>query len=185
MPARGRNPAGPPGPGQPTPEGQPRAGAAESSGNQLAGGNNPALAGGDKVKMEDINLDVGGGNEERKQPPGTNIHRNPPQAQRKDSDDEGDAEDFDGYDDESLPFFSQIVNRYPKSINWYFMVLAFAAARAATSFGVTLAYLSLIGRIVQVVGAFTNKPIVCYIGFGISAFVLTILYFVAMAHEAD
>ena len=65
------------------------------------------------------------------------------------------------------------------------MILAFAAARAATPFGVTCAYFALIGRIVEIVAAAIEKPVVGWVGYGISAFFMIILFFVAMAHDAD
>jgi hypothetical protein len=120
--------------------------------------------------------------------PGAGLGSGPRQPDRrvnkKDEDDEED-EDLDGYDEEGSPFFTQVVSRFPKSICWFFMILAFAAARAATPFGVACAYLSLIGRIVQVVGAFTKKNIISYIGYGITFFFIFILYFVAMINDAE
>ena len=101
------------------------------------------------------------------------------------TDDDEENEDLDGYDDESLPFFSQVVNRFPKAIDWYYMAITFAGMRAATAFGVTLAYLILISRAVQIVGIFVNKPVVAYVGYGITFFFMIMLFFVTMVHEAD
>ena len=110
--------------------------------------------------------------------------RQPDRRVKKDEDDE-EEEDLDGYDEEGSPFFTQVVSRFPKTICWFFMILAFAAARAATPFGVACAYLSLIGRIVQVVGAFTKKNIISWIGYAISFFFIFILYFVAIFNDAE
>ena len=135
--------------------------------------------------MDEINVKVDIGEEKKQEQPG--IGPGPRQPEKKlkrpeEEDDEG-PEDLDGYDDDGLPFFTQIVNRYPKSIIWYFMVMAFAGARAATPFGIAMAYLSLIGRAVQIIGAFTNKPIVSYIGYGFAVLMLICLYFNVMVHE--
>ena len=134
------------------------------------------------VEMKDINIDV---KENSKQQegigPGPAPVRNAPGLST--DDDNEDDEDLDGYDDAHLPFFSQIVNRYPKSINWFFMVVTFCAMRAGTPFAISLVYLSLISRAVQIVGTFVNKPIVAYVGYGASSLMLTILFFIAMAHE--
>lgn len=164
------------------------------------GGNKPP--GG--VEMQDVKIDMEGGEEEKNSPgkkktkgPGGELgdppargpgasHGGPPKRiNRPGEDDDEKEEDLDGYDDEGKPFFTRVVNRFPKSITWYWMVVAFAAARAATPFGVTVGYLLLIPRIVQVVGAFVDKPLVGYIGYGISVFLMLFLYGIAMIHEGD
>ncbi len=132
------------------------------------------------VDMSDIKLDV---KEEGKAGPGT---RGPTNNRRApDGDDSDEEETFDGYEDDGKPFFTRIVNRFPKTITFYFMVMALAAARAATPFGVVCAYFSLIGRIVQIVGAFVEKPIIGYVGYGISCGFIVLLYFVTMIHDSD
>ena len=136
------------------------------------------------VAMHDINIEMKG-EEGKSNPPPAPGPTQRRQISKPGEDDEDAEEDFDGYDDEGKPFFTQIVNRYPKKIIWYFMVLAFASARAATPFAITMAYLSLIAHAVQIVGAFVNKPIVGFVGYGISCLMLTILYFIAMAHEKN
>jgi hypothetical protein len=168
--------------GRPAPAGAP--GAANSRANEFDSIDNKNKDGPTNVEMKDIDINLRG--EEAKQEEG--IGPGPAQArdlQKQSTDDEDEEQDLDGYDDEHLPFFSQIVNRYPKSIDWYFMVVSFCAMRAATPFGIAMAYLILIGKAVQLVGTFVNKPVVAYAGYGASAFMLTILFFVAMANEAD
>ena len=76
------------------------------------------------------------------------------------------------YENDQDPVFSQIVHRFPKTIIWYFLVLAFTATRASTEFGIVMCYLSLIGRAVQVVGIVIKKPIVSWIGYGLSLIIL-------------
>lgn len=57
--------------------------------------------------------------------------------------------------------------------------------RAAVPFVIALAYLILISRAVQIIGAVVNKPLVSYIGYGISVLLLTLMFFFAMAYESD
>eukprot|EP00345_Euplotes_harpa_P003603 CAMPEP_0168331060 /NCGR_PEP_ID=MMETSP0213-20121227/8106_1 /TAXON_ID=151035 /ORGANISM="Euplotes harpa, Strain FSP1.4" /LENGTH=152 /DNA_ID=CAMNT_0008334759 /DNA_START=440 /DNA_END=898 /DNA_ORIENTATION=- len=136
------------------------------------------------VDMKEI--DIGIKQEERKTPAIGGGPLPPRSADlKKDKDEDLHDEDPDGYDNEGKPFFTQVVERYPKSIIWYFMLLAFASHRAAVPFAIAIAYLSLIGRAVQIVGAVINKPLVCYIGYGISVFILIMLYGVVMINEAD
>ena len=153
--------------------GKPKANEFDTIDNKRAGAN---------VEMNDINIDVGE-NSKQQEGIGPGPARAAPGPSTDDEDEDG--EDVDGYDDAHLPFFSQIVNRYPKSINWFFMVVTFCAMRAGTPFAIALVYLSLISRAVQIVGTFVNKPLVAYIGYGASSLMLTILFFVAMAHEND
>ena len=146
-----------------------------------------AKPGGGVVEMKEIDIDLPGEENKSNQPPGVGPgpKASGPKRGRAGDEDEEVEEDFDKYDDEGAPFFNQIVMRYPKTITWYFLLLAFTAARAATPFGIALAYISLLGRGVQIVGAFTGKPIIGYIGYGISVVVLICLYGNVMIHEND
>ena len=139
------------------------------------------------VEMKDIDLGIPGHPEEKKQPAGLGSGPLPPKDKPKkpEEDEDEHAEDLDGYDNEGAPFFTQVVHRYPKSIIWYFMVLAFTATRASAPFGIAMCYISLIGRAVQIVGVFLNKPIISYIGYGLSLLFLIMLYGNAMIYEAD
>ncbi|CAI2380768.1 unnamed protein product [Moneuplotes crassus] len=145
-----------------------------TSGNPAAPADKPG------VEMKDINLQD---REEGKA--GVGPGPRTAKSRRDDDDDSDEEETFDGYDDDGKPFFTKVVNRFPKTSCFYFMILALAAARAATPFGIVLAYFSLIGRIMQIVGAFVEKPILGFIGYGITAGLMFILFFVIMIHEKD
>ena len=154
-------------------------------------GTKPAGIDGDDAKpgvdMKDIDLGIPGHPEEKKQPAGLGSGPLPPKEKPKKPEENEDehAEDLDGYDNEGAPFFSQVVSRYPKSIIWYFMVLAFIAERASTPFGIVICYLSLISRGVQIVGVFLNKPIISYVGYVLSLLLLIMMFGNAMIYEAD
>ena len=142
------------------------------------------------IDMKEIELDEKKPGEESKTAnplPGAGLGPGPraPDRQVNKPEEDDEEEDLDGYDDEGSPFFTQVVSRFPKTICWFFMLLAFAAARAATPFGVTCAYLSLIGRIVQVVGAFTKKNFIGWIGYGITFFFIFLLFFNTMIYRGD
>lgn len=195
-----RNPEGDPPPGRggaPAPSGAPvdpgvpggaNPGVGKTVGNPVDPTKASGLDGGEGVAdMRDVNIEMKDENENRRAPPGTQIignRRGAREVEQKPDDDEKE-EDLDGYDDEGKPFFTQIVNRMPKSIIFYWMVIGFCAARASTPFVVAMAYLSLIGRGVQIVGAFTQNEKISYIGFAASIIIFVIMYFAAMAHEAD
>ena len=152
--------------------------------NDNFGGNKPGAG----VEMKEIDIDLPPGEENKSNKPpgvGPGPRASPSQRAKAGDDNEDEEEDFDKYDDDGAPFFNQIVMKYPKSIIWYFLLLAFAAARAATPFGIAMAYISLLGRGVQIIGAFTGKPIIGYIGYGISVVVLICLYGNVMIYEAD
>ena len=146
----------------------------------------------DGVEMKEIDIDMQHDGGEKDSPPTgpgpkANKREKPErparQARRQDEDEDVDEEDYDGYEDDGLPFFTQVVNRYPKSIIWVFMIFAMASARAAVPFAIAMAYLTLIGRGVQIIGVITNKPIISYVGYGASVLMLVILFFIVMAHE--
>lgn len=169
--------------GQPKPN--PRTGEFDTIDNKK-----PVERAGEGVEMKDINLKVEG--EDSKQEgigPGPDTKPNPrgkdPKARDlpKQQEDEDEAVDYDGYDDESLPLWNQMVNRYPKSIDWLFMVVTFCAMRAAIPAAIAFAYLTLIAKAVQIIGKVVDKPIVSYIGYGAYIVFLLILFFIAMAYE--
>lgn len=74
----------------------------------------------DGLDMKDIELrDV---NEEQKHHDGIGPGPSAPRESPKNEDEEEHEEDLDGYDDEGMPFFNQVVNRFPKGILWYFLI---------------------------------------------------------------
>ena len=101
--------------------------AQEKKNDPRAGGTNnptasPTPGGGNGVQMNDIKLEEGKDAEEKKtgQPSSTGPG---PRPRKPAEDDDEDQEDLDGYDDEGAPFFTQIVNRFPKTMCWYFMIM--------------------------------------------------------------
>jgi hypothetical protein len=94
---------------------------------------------------------------------------------------EGDDDDAD----ETKPLLKLVADKYPMSSVWYMIAIAFCAMRAATSFTVALAYLSIIFRVVQVVGFFQQKMILAYVGYGVSAFFILLMIFASIVNEND
>ena len=81
-------------------------------------------------------------------------------------------EGLEEYNDDGWPFYTKLVNRYPKSSIWFFLILGLCIMRAASTFVIVMAFLSLVTRVVQVVGFFIPgkaSVIVSYVGFGITA----------------
>ena len=64
---------------------------------------------------------------------------------------------------------SMIANRYPKSSVFYMMSIMLCASRAATSFTVVIAFLTIVFRALQIIGVATHKNIIAYIGYGVCA----------------
>jgi hypothetical protein len=43
--------------------------------------------------------------------------------------------------DKNDKFVEELINHYPKTLIWYFTVLAFCAAKSATPFAISMAYI--------------------------------------------
>ncbi len=99
-------------------------------------------------------------------------------GRKRDTDDpKEEKEDQEEYADEGATPWFVIANRYPKASFWFYIVLGFAAMRAATTFIIVVSFLTLPVRGLQLVGIFIPKvgkhPIgkyVSMVGYGLSTF---------------
>lgn len=71
----------------------------------------------DGVDMKDIEL-----KEENKNADGVGPGPRVPRELSKNDDEDEKEEDLDGYNDDGMPFFNQVVNRFPKVVLWYFLI---------------------------------------------------------------
>jgi len=76
-----------------------------------------------------------------------------------------------------------VTKNFQKSTYWFVIALAFCAMRAANTFTITLAYISVLLRIVQIVGLVLKKRMVCRVCYGANTFITVMLFFAAMVDE--
>ena len=81
-------------------------------------------------------------------------------------------------------FLVLAVKNYQKSSIWWCLVVALCAMRAATPFTVFLAYMSLVCRIIQVVGIVLQKEKLSKAAYAIATFILVIMFFTEMVKES-
>jgi hypothetical protein len=78
---------------------------------------------------------------------------------------------------------TEITEGYHKHMMWYTLAVALAVSRAPTDGAVILAYVAILGRIVQVFGWYSQRKVLYMGGCGFEVFCSTILFFYAMAWE--
>lgn len=66
---------------------------------------------------------------------------------------------------------------------WFAIAVGFCALRAAKDFVVAIAFIQVIGRIVQLVGVILRKRLIAQVGYGISTVLIFIMFMFAMADE--
>lgn len=90
------------------------------------------------------------------------------------------VEDTMEYNDEDSTVWRKVVNRFPKATIWFWLALGMTAMRAATGFIITVAFFSIVTRLVQVVSVFVPKPYGQYVGmvgYGLTGFFHFIMFF--------
>ena len=81
-------------------------------------------------------------------------------------------------------FLVLAVKNYQKSTIWWCLAISLCAMRAATGFTVFLAYMSLICRILQVVGIVLQNDKVSRGAYAVATFLLVMIFFVEMVKES-
>ena len=84
---------------------------------------------------------------------------------------------------EGAPFILLASKYYQKSSIWFMLISAFCAFRAASAFTVSLAYIHVGLRILQLVALMLKKRLVSKIAYGIATLVIVLMFFACMIDE--
>ena len=85
-----------------------------------------------------------------------------------------------------MPFLMMIPKHYMKSTIWFMVALSICAVRTPNDLTIAVAYIQVLFRLIQMIGAILHKRRVSQIGYILATICIVILFFAAMIHgESD
>ena len=92
-------------------------------------------------------------------------------------------EDSELVEFESAPFLLLASKYFQKSAVWFVLISAFCAFRAASAFTVSLAYIHVGIRVVQLAALMLKKRVIAKVAYGVSTIIIVMMFFAAMIDE--
>jgi hypothetical protein len=81
---------------------------------------------------------------------------------------------------ESAPYMHMASKYYQRSTVWFMLIAAFCSFRAAGAFTVSIAYINVFFRVIQLVGVIFKKRMVAKAGYGLCTITIIMLFFACM-----
>ena len=94
---------------------------------------------------------------------------------------QADEDDEDIVEFEQWPFILMVSKNFQRSQIWFMLVASLCAFRAASAFTVTIAYLQVGFRLLQLIALKLKKRKLAYIAYGLSTLFIGMMFFAAMA----